>query len=198
MIHPHIVMAPTDARIGVGLFARRPLPRGTITWALDPLDIVLEATAERALGPAYQDALERHGWRDAQARRILCWDHGRFMNHGCWANSMSPGLPFEIAVDDIEAGAEVLCDYGALNLEAAFDCLCGREGCRRRIHPEDFDRLGHVWDARLRTAFARLDQVDQPLMGLLSDEVRGAVRAGLADPGAIPSVCAHRMLARAA
>lgn len=195
MIHPHIRMAPVNDRIGVGLFAAEFIPRGTITWVQDPLDIVIPPAKEEALGEAYRAQLYRYSWRDAQGRLILCWDHARFMNHGCSPNSQGPGLPFEIALRDIQPGEEILCDYGALNLEEPFECLCGDPACRGTITPDGFDTHGDAWDDRIRHAFGFIGAVPQPLMSLIEPEIQTELAAGLRDPAKIPSIRAHQLQA---
>ena len=47
MIHPDTEVRRVDDVVGVGVFATALIPRGTLTWALDPLDQLL--TPERLL-----------------------------------------------------------------------------------------------------------------------------------------------------
>ena len=43
LIHPFSELRFVSAAIGYGLFATRPIPKGTITWVRDPLDQVISA-----------------------------------------------------------------------------------------------------------------------------------------------------------
>lgn len=174
------------------MFATEPIPMGTITWVLDPLDQVFDAERARALEPRMGALFEKYTWLTAQGERILCWDFAKFMNHSCDATSLSPGLAFEIAVRDIEAGEQLTCDYGSLNLERAFDCRCGAPSCRGVVRPEDFERCAPDWDARLQRAFPCLPRVRQPLWDWVQEMDR--IEAGLATPSRVPSILAHRRL----
>ena len=166
VIHPGVSLAFINDTVGFGLVAAQPLPAGTIVWCQDPLDIRLTHAQLKALGPLFDAHIDRYAWTDASGDRVLCWDIGRFMNHGCRPNSMSPGLPMEIALRDIAVGEEVVCDYGILNLDAGFDCACGMAECRGRIEPRDFDVLADAWDARLQAVFPQVARVPQALAGL--------------------------------
>lgn len=195
MIHPDVSLAFINDAVGFGLIAARPLPAGTITWCQDPLDIRLTTAQLMALGPLFDAQIDRYAWTDAQGDRILCWDIGRYMNHGCQPNSMSPGLHFEVALRDIEVGEELLCDYGMLNLDAGFDCACGAVGCRGRITPADFDAYAAVWDAQLQAVFPQVMQVPQALAGLLDEAARADIARCAALPATLPSVRAHQCAA---
>ena len=43
MLHPDTTLAWIDDTIGVGVIATKPIPKGTITWARDALDLTLKA-----------------------------------------------------------------------------------------------------------------------------------------------------------
>ena len=195
VIHPDVSLAFINDAVGFGLIASRPLPAGTITWCQDALDICLTPERLVALGPLYDAQVDRYAWTDAQGDRILCWDIGRYMNHGCRANSMSPGLSFEVALRDIAAGEEILCDYGTLNLDAGFDCACGFAGCRGRVKPRDFDTYAEVWDAQLQAVFPRVMRVPQALGGLLDADAHAAIAGYAAQPTTLPGVRAHQCVA---
>jgi uncharacterized protein len=106
MLHPHTVLRTVSDAIGVGVFATRRIPRGTITWVLDPLDHRLPEALVAAMPQAQRAYLDRYAWREDQ-HRILCWDHGRFLNHSCDPTCLGGTSQFEIAVRDIEEGEEL-------------------------------------------------------------------------------------------
>ncbi len=97
MTHPDTVVRPVRREIGVGVFAAKDIPRGTIVWARDPLDQVV-AEAQLAGYPALGRAqLERYVYRDDAGRLILCWDNARFMNHSCRPSNLITPFGFSIA-----------------------------------------------------------------------------------------------------
>jgi hypothetical protein len=116
---------------------------------------------------------------------LLCWDHGRFVNHSCEANCLSAGwADFEIAVRDILPGEQVTDDYGTLNVDGGFDCLCGAPNCRRRVREDDLLRHSEAWDRVVLPAIPLMGQVPQPLWNVLRDraEVERALRGEIPIP----------------
>ena len=190
MLHPHTKLRTVDETIGVGVFATRDLPRGTITWVRDALDRIIEPDLLEKLHPHARAEVEKYTWLDGDGDLVLCWDLGRFMNHDCDANTLSPGFAFDIALRDIAAGEEITTDYGSLNLDEPFACACASPRCRGTVGPGDFEALAPGWDERLRGAFTRVGSVEQLLWGLIRDA--DAVRAAIEDPARVPSILRHR------
>lgn len=190
MMHPATELRPVDPRIGIGVFATAPIPRGTVTWVRCALDVVLTAMDRAALGPLYEAALERYCYTDGQGDSVLCWDTARYMNHACAPTCASPGFDFDVALRDIAEGEQMTCDYGMLNLEVPFDCLCRTEECRRVVRPDDWDRLVERWDGLTSRALRELGQVEQPLLPLVKDRARVMDAAAGLTPG--PSCAVHR------
>lgn len=190
MIHPDTELRPIDETIGLGVFATRRIPKGTIVWTLDALDQKLGPDQLRTLGPAYRKLVERYAYPNEFGHWILCWDLGRWVNHSCAPNALSTGWDFDLAVRDIEAGEQITNDYSALNLEAGFECLCGEATCRRRIRPADFEGLAPGWDEQVRSAAAVAANVEQPLWQWIANKV--AVRSAFANPAKVPSILRHR------
>ncbi len=189
MVHPDTELRYASASTGRGVFATRPIPRGTITWALDALDQTFTPARVVAL-PAYARAvLDIYAYRDSAGRFVLCWDHARFFNHHCEANCLSVGYEFEMAVRDIDAGEELTDDYGTLNLTEPFACSCGSSECRRVLLPDDMVRCGDRWNALARDAFFQIPHVPQPLWDVVAD--RALVEAALADPRQLRSIHHH-------
>lgn len=189
MIHPHTTLRWVDDSVGFGVFATEPIPKGTITWALDPLDRLLD---DVQLPAAYRPLLDKYTYRMATGQRLLAWDLCRYMNHSCEANTFSPGLDLEIAVRDVEPGEQLTSDYAALNLEEGFECLCGARGCRRWVADEQFEQLAPTWDLAIRSAFTHVERVAQPLWELIGQ--RKAVVAGARGLAAVPSIMSTRYL----
>src|SRR5882762_139189 len=116
MIHPHTELRFAGPHIGWGVFATRPIPRGTITWALDALDQRFTDAQIAALPTAARQQLDIYSFINSHGLHVLCWDHARFVNHSCAANCLSVGYDFELAIRDIAAGEELTDDYGTFNL----------------------------------------------------------------------------------
>src|SRR5437868_5395855 len=116
VIHPHTELRFISPRIGFGVVATRRIPKGTITWVRDPMDVAMSASQVEALGPLYRQQLEKYMFVDGRNDRVLCWDIARYVNHDCDAPCLAAGYDFEIAIRDIEVGEELRDDYGTLNL----------------------------------------------------------------------------------
>jgi uncharacterized protein len=174
VIHPATALLYRNEAIGYGVFATRPIPRGTIVWVRDPLDQVIRPDDVARLPQICRDVIGTYAYTDQRGELLLCWDHGRFVNHSCAATCLSPGYEFEIAVRDIAAGEELTDEYATFSLDRPFECSCGEPDCRRTIRPDDVLRYGDVWDAKVRAAFANFQQVEQPLWPLVAEaaEVR--------------------------
>ena len=189
MIHPYTELRWVDDRIGYGVFATRPIPRGTIVWVRDALDQTLAPDEVPALPKLVRDMVAKYAYTDSRGELLLCWDHARFVNHSCAATCMSPGWEFEIAVRDLAPGDELTDEYATFSLENSFECLCGQLACRRVIRPDDVLRHGELWDRRTRDAFVDTPRVDQPLWSLVREaaDVERAMRGELT----VPSVRGH-------
>ncbi|MBX3249486.1 MAG: SET domain-containing protein-lysine N-methyltransferase [Myxococcales bacterium] len=183
MIHPDTEVRRVDDVVGVGVFATAFIPRGTITWALDPLDQVFAPGSLDGLGPSWEAWLDHHTYRDREARRILCWDAARAMNHSCEPTCGGSDLGFEVALVDIAPGEQLTNDYGTLHLEPneGFVCRCGAPGCRGVVAPD-----GSAWERGLpllREALTYLTVVPQPLAPLVAPAVLRAGRRAVGLPG---------------
>jgi hypothetical protein len=191
MLHPHTALREVDPRIGLGVIATKRIPRGTITWALDPLDQVFPQHSLGSFDKLTNRLLEKYSYFNGRGDRILCWDHARFVNHCCEPATMAPGYDFEVALRDIEKGEELTCDYSSLNLERSFKCLCGAPGCRRNVRPADFQRFAEAWDSNLRDAILHVSRVPQALWSVVSEDQREHVTQAAEAPDTVPSVLEH-------
>lgn len=169
MIHPDTELRRVSATVGVGIYASRPIMRGTLTWVLDPLDRVFTPGSVAELPPAYRPLVEKYSFRDASGSFILCWDHARYVNHSCDPNCAGTRHGFDIAVRDIAVGEQLVNDYATLNLlpHESFACDCGAAACRRWITPESPDAgRDATREALFAAALGRLRAVEQPLWDL--------------------------------
>ena len=169
MIHPHSELRFVSPEIGLGVFATRFIPKGTITWVFDALDQIVVHSKSSQLPAQLRRQLDIYSYNNGRRERILCWDHARFINHSCHPTSLAPGFDIEIAVRDIQAGEQITDDYGTLNLDSDFECACGVAQCRGIVGPADFERFSGHWDELVASAFPLIGSVEQPLWQLVRE-----------------------------
>ncbi|HZG75905.1 MAG TPA: SET domain-containing protein [Paenibacillus sp.] len=182
MLHPHTELRYIDETIGVGVFATKRIPKGTITWALDDLDRHFGEEDVRALDELRRDCFLKYSYRNQRGQYILCWDYGKYINHSFDANCVGTAYELELAARDIEAGEQLTSDYGTLNVDEPFDCLPEEGSRRKRVLPDDLLRYADRWDALAADAFKRFLDVEQPLLHLVKPEfarkIEGITRRG--------------------
>ena len=179
MIHPDTELYWAGPAIGFGVRATRDIPRGTLTWVRCALDIVLDEQQALALGSAYAAVVDRYAYLEADGKRVLCWDNGRFINHHCHANSRGIAPGAQIAIRDIPAGEELTCDYGECNLPWTLECACTSPYCRGTIRPDDLDTYAERWDDELAPAIVAARECLQPLLLYVDpDSVLSEILAG--------------------
>lgn len=176
MIHPDTELRFINEQIGYGIVALKPIPRGTITWAIDKLDRKFTPREVRAMDPLYQEVLDKFTYRNAEGHYILCWDNARFVNHSSHSNCMTTAYEFEIAIRDIAVGEELTDDYGYLNLEEPFEVIPEPGSNRHIIYPDDLLRYYPQWDEELLKSFPHIVEVAQPLFQLLEPSLREKVK----------------------
>ena len=170
MIHPHTELQFIGDEIGHGVVATRRIPAGTITWVLDPLDREFSPAQYRKMGPLYRAILDTYTYRNNKGNYVLCWDHGRFVNHSFKSNCLTTAYDFEIAVRDIEPGEQLTDDYGYLNIEGPFEGI--DEGTERKIvYPDDLLKYYRQWDEQLKKVFPRIITREQPLLPFLGENL---------------------------
>ena len=81
MIHPHTEVSYVSDEKGYGVVAKSFIPRGTLTWVQDPLDQVYTPADVQRMSPAFQEVLDTYTFRDQDGNFVLCWDHGKYVNH---------------------------------------------------------------------------------------------------------------------
>jgi len=172
MMHPDTEVRFISPEKGHGVIALRPIPKGTITWALDALDRTFTPAQVTAMDTIYRQIIHKYSYRNRVGDFVLCWDHGRYVNHSSRSNCVTTAYEFELAVRDITAGEELTDDYGFLNLEEPFDCTPEPGATRTHIMPDDLLRYHETWDAQLEDAFRSFNEVEQPLLVVLREETR--------------------------
>lgn len=170
MIHPHTELRFISPELGYGVFATRFIPKGTITWALDALDRSFSPSQISAMAPLYREILDKYCYRDRYGQYILCWDHGRYVNHSYRSNCISTAYNYELAVRDIQKGEELTDDYGYLNLNEPFAAFKERYSKRNMVYPDDLVTFHRKWDKSLKEVYPLLPSVEKPLQAVLSEE----------------------------
>lgn len=166
MIHPHTRVQTVSDVIGVGVFATRLIPKGTVVYATDPLDVVLVPGHPLIDDPVLAENIDIYSYVDPDGSRVICWDHGKYVNHACTPSTLTTGYGFEIALRDIHPGEEITDDYGIF-CTCFGPLLCGEPECRGNITTDDFDRMIPSWDQRIQDALRHFNEVEQPLMSLI-------------------------------
>lgn len=175
MIHPDTELKFISPEIGHGVVATKLIPKGTITWALDPLDQSFTPQQVEAMDDIYKDILYKYTYRHNNGDLILCWDLSRFVNHSFNSNCITTAYDFEIAVRDIHPGEELTDDYGYLNCSEPFECVAEPNTNRTMVMPDDLLHFYKEWDDKLVSAFLYFNKVQQPLAFLIDTAYRKKV-----------------------
>ena len=86
------------------------------------------------------------------------------------SNCLTTAYDFEIAIRDIHPGEQLTDDYGYLNIPLPF--RAADEGTRRKIvYPDDLLKYYKVWDNKIKKVFGNITKQQQPLRGLLPEEL---------------------------
>lgn len=170
MIHPHTELRYINDAIGYGVFATKLIPKGTIVWALDDLDQILDEKNVNQLDPLRQGNVKKYSYRNQHGKYVLCWDNGKFVNHSFHPTCAATAYEIELASRDIYPGEELTDDYGTLNLDEPFYCLPENGTDRTVVLPDDLLRYHAQWDRLAAEAFRSFLQVDQPLFHLIKPD----------------------------
>ena len=113
---------------GIGVFAKGPIPKGTLVWKLHPQydrRIAVEQY-ERETGPV-RAYLDRYCYPDRRDRDFIVFeaDDARYMNHADEPNCDVSSPEETYALRDIAPGEELTCDYNHF-FENGFDFLGDR------------------------------------------------------------------------
>ena len=175
MIHPNTELRFISPGKGYGVVAIEFIPKGTITWVQDKLDQIITRTQAEKMPNKYKPIIDHYCFRDNNGNYVLCWDHGKYVNHSFNSNCISTPYNFEIAVRDINIGEELTDDYGYLNIEEPFRAL-PEKGCRRKtVRPDDLTKYFNVWDKELSESIKKLNHVNQPLEIMLPAKLKRKV-----------------------
>ena len=170
MIHPDTELRFVTREIGYGVFATAAIPKGTIVYVKDCLEIEVGEEMFCRMDNACREMVEKYSYIDERGVRIVSWDHAKYVNHSCECNSISTGYGFKIAIRDIAPGEEITNEYGLFNIPAPIEVNCGCSCCRKTVRPGDIGRYYDIWDGQVRSALSHLGEVPQPLRRFLDGE----------------------------
>ena len=187
MIHPKTELRFISKEVGYGVFATDFIPAGTITWVMDKLDREFRPEEFFAMDILYQNIIDTYTFRNNIGNYVLCWDHGRFVNHSFNSNCLTTAYDFEIAIRDILPGEQLTDDYGYLNIKDPF--TAEDEGTERKIvYPDDLVRYYKVWDEKILKVFGKINAYEQPLRVLIKDQLWDKVQKIIAGKQQIDSI----------
>lgn len=189
-MHPHTTCKEVNEFVGLGIFASQDIPKGTITWASDKLDICIDNSAIEKLPPIFQEYIDRYSYVvDSKGSCVINWDHTKYMNHCCFANTLCTAYNFDIAIEDIKKGEQITCDYRMLEITGPEIALvCKRKGCLKMLKYDELHQNIEIWDERIKEAFSSFYKVAQPLLSVVATEDMEQVNNFLQNKGEYKSV----------
>jgi len=188
MIHPDTELRFINRIKGRGIFATRRIPKGTLTYVEDDLEIKIEPDDERLSDPKYRDIIETYSFIEPDGNRIISWDNAKYVNHCCQCNTMSTGYGFEIAIRDIAKDEEITDEYGMFNPPESMRLDCGKSSCRKIITKDDLHTYHKEWDQIVKSSLEHFNRVDQPLEPYLSKETENLLKKYFQDSSQYISV----------
>jgi uncharacterized protein len=177
MMHPHTEIRFVSDEIGVGVFATKFIPKGTILWVLDDLDQILDEDYVESLDTFRKDFIYKYSYQNENDQYVLCWDNGRYINHSFLPNMIATAYELELAARDIYPGEEITCDYGTLGDDESFHCVPEEGTTRTKVTAEDYLHCYQEWDEMAMEAFKYFNRVNQPLKHLIQKQFVEKVNA---------------------
>ncbi|MEY2904912.1 MAG: hypothetical protein RJA52_928 [Bacteroidota bacterium] len=172
MIHPCTKLQYINDEMGYGVFASVLIPKGTIVYVKDPLEIEIDEDTFNGYPEVLQNHIEKYSYIDERGIRIISWDMAKYVNHCCDFNTISTGYGFEIAVRDILPGEEITDEYGLFNMGSEMVVGCNKPNCRGRVSAVDADLYWEKWDNQIKDALIYFNKVDQPLLPLVEEDIQ--------------------------
>jgi hypothetical protein len=165
-----------NENIGLGVFATKPIPAGTVIWVEDAFDKRVPVEHFRTL-PAYlRETVYHNAYIPfGQDYYLLLWDGAKYLNHSCQPNCLSLSPKVEVAVRNIAAGEQLTNHYSFFGLEPweSFECQCSTKSCQGSFEIQPDARLLRYHSRLVEAARKRAAFVEQPLAAALGfDELR--------------------------
>ena len=172
MMHPHTACKMVNEIVGLGVFATQDIPKGTITWVNDGLDIRIEKKALEKLPSVCQDYIEKYSYvKDPSEDCIINWDHARYMNHCCFSNTLCTAYNFDVAIVDIKKNEQITCDYRMFDpCDSEMLLSCQKKNCLKQLKKQKLRPIIDVWDKKIQDALYELRKLPQQLLDIVPAE----------------------------
>ena len=188
MIHPKTELRFVSSEIGYGVFATEFIPKGTILYVKDDLEIKVSKARFKRMDQTHRDIVEKFSYIDETGVRVVSWDHAKYINHRCDCNPMSTGYGFEIAIRDIARDEEITDDYGMFNIPQPVEINCQCHNCRKVLRPNDIDEYYERWDVLVQDAIGYIYHVEQPLWDVMDAVTKSEIEQYLSSQSEYRSV----------
>ena len=86
MIHPDTELRQVSPEVGYGVFATAFIPKGTIVYIKDDMELVFKPDDPRRNDPLYKEIIEKYSYTEPNGNLVLSWDIAKFVNHCCNCN----------------------------------------------------------------------------------------------------------------
>ncbi len=172
MMHPDTVAGVVSPQIGLGVFATKFIPKGTIVYVDDPFESDIAADSPLFDHPVFSDIIYKYATVGKNGRYSFSWDIAKHVNHCCYPNTLATGWDFEVAIQDIQPGEQIRDDYGLSNRDYQMKLSCERTECRKFIRAADFEKYADSWDRRILDALLCSGEVEQPLLAVMDENTR--------------------------
>ncbi len=177
MMHPDTEIRFVSEEIGVGVFATKLIPKGTIVWIKDELDRILTEEYIDSLDKLQKEYIYKYSYLETDGIYVLHWDHAKYMNHSFIPNCVDTVYDFQLAVRDIQPGEQLTCDYGAIGDDEEFECIPEEGTTRTKVTANDYLIYYAEWDEMARTTFVYFNAVEQPLKHFIREQYIDKVNA---------------------
>lgn len=164
MIHPDSELRLVSPEVGYGVFATKFIPKGTIVYIKDQMELIFTPGDPRLSDAVYKDIIEKYSYMEPNGNMVLSWDIAKYVNHCCNCNIISTGYGFEIAIRDIQAGEEITDEYGLFNSGWEMELVCSKGNCRKKLQPSDLENHYEEWDEKIKSSMKEFNDVSQPLL----------------------------------
>ena len=154
---------------GYGLVATQNIPKGTITFVQDGLDIVIPENQLKQVDPKLLEYVNKYSYEDYMGNRIISWDLGKYMNHDDDPNTLSTGYGFEIAIKDIKKGDEVTDDYRVFSTHHDTS-FTAEPSPLENLRPWPKSLILN-WNKKIKQALLEMHAVEQPLIKFVDDKL---------------------------
>ena len=177
MMHPDTEIQFVSEEVGVGVFATKLIPKGTIVWIKDDLDLMLTEEFIETLGDLQKADVYKYAYLDSDGLYVLHWDHAKYMNHSFNPNCVDTAYNFQMAAKDIQPGEQLTCDYGTLGDDEDFECIPEEGTSRTKVTANYYLTYYKEWDEIARETFKHFNTVEQPLKYLIDKQYVDKVMA---------------------